>query len=178
MLREEMPLSSLAMAVTSEMYKLKGSWIRQGSPPPIWQQPTAQTSSSVPATGCLQRTASSKHTGEETVNTGFLWLLTVTAVRAASRDSHWGFTLYCVKHLQSQVCEGAKKWFACGPWAEWEQVSVLPSCFTDHGKQHCCVIRYLRSIQLCWGICGGRGREGGPAALERCIITVLLSTFF
>lgn len=49
-LREEMLLSSMAMVVTSKIYKLKGSWIGQESPLPIWHQPTAHTSSSVTAT--------------------------------------------------------------------------------------------------------------------------------
>lgn len=30
--------------------------------------------------------------------------------------------------------KGEQKQFACGPEAEWEQVRVLLSCLTDHGK--------------------------------------------
>lgn len=58
-------------------------------------------------------------------------------VRVASRGSHGDKVALCraAGNLGGHKgCKGEQKWFVCGPWAEWEQVGVLSSCFTDHGK--------------------------------------------
>lgn len=72
-LREETLLSSLAMAVTGKIYKLKGLQTGQGSPLPIWHQPTVHTSSSVTASLPTDCTTYSK--SEDLGRKQLIWVL-------------------------------------------------------------------------------------------------------
>lgn len=75
-LREETLLSSLAMAVTGKIYKLKGIYklqTGQGSLLPIWHQPTVHTSSSVTASLPTDCTAYPK--SEDLGRKQLIWVL-------------------------------------------------------------------------------------------------------
>lgn len=54
-------------------------------------------------------------------------------VRVASRGSHGDKVSLCTAAGNlggHRGCKGEQKGIVCGPWAEWEQVRVLSSCFT------------------------------------------------
>lgn len=55
-------------------------------------------------------------------------------VRVAPRGSPEDKFSLCTAPGNLVEYKGEQKEIACGPWAEWEQIRVLSSCFTDHGK--------------------------------------------